>query len=271
MTLSIIWFVEPAVALMARLNGAKTPTARLTTSSDEQFDTLMAGDVHMAVTSMDNIMDWNLRTDDADFIIVAQVEKTTHLSLMARPGLTSFDALRGGRVLVDAPENGFVVAARMILAEEGISEDDIDLIPAGGVRERLEALLAGQGDATLLGPPFNIQAAAKGAETLAVVNDRYPDYPGQGLVMRRSVYMARQDEVWAWLATLTQALLNKATGSAIARFVESGLPGPVAQAFAASLPERLVPDYAGVMRVIRQRRALDLRGGQVDYADIVVS
>ena len=269
MTLKAIWFLEPAVALLARLNGESGPEGRLTGSSDQQYDALMAGEADVAVTSMDNVMDWNLRDAAADFAIVAQIERTTRLTLMGRPGVTDFADIRDGDLLVDAPANGFVVAARMVLAEEGLNEGDYDLLPAGGVRERLAALLSGEGEATLLGPPFDFQAADAGASRLAVVNDRYPDYPGQGLVIRRSALERCVDDLTAWLDAMKRALGAADLPGAAARFADTGMPAPVAEAFAASLPDSLTPDRAGVERVISQRRALGLRGGDVSYDDLV--
>lgn len=269
MTLKAIWFIEPAVALLARLNGAAGPEGRLTASSDEQYAALMAGEVDVAVTSMDNVMDWNLRDAAADFAIIAQIERTTRLTLMGRPGVTSFEDIRNGDLLVDAPANGFVVAARMVLAEEGLNAGDYSLVPAGGVRERMAALLSGAGDATLLGPPFDFQAADAGAARLAVVNDRYPDYPGQGLVIRRSALDACRADLATWLADLSRAIAQTDRPDAARQFADSGMPAPVAQVFAASLPDSLTPDRAGVDRVISQRRALGLRGGDVSYDDLV--
>ena len=44
--------------------------------------------------------------------------------------------------------------------------------------------MAGDADATLLGPPIDELAAAAGMRCLATVNSLLPDFPGQGLVVR---------------------------------------------------------------------------------------
>lgn len=272
MSLKLIWFLEPALSLYANLPDEHRPLSILTKSSDEQYHALLSGKADAAITSMDNVMDWNLRESSKDFVIIAQMEKTTHLTLMGRPGLVSIEDIKGGVLLVDAPANGFVVAARKLLSEYGMGASDYELIPSGGVRERYDALVLGNGDAALLGPPFDLQAEAAGATILAKVNDRYPTYPGQGLVIRKSRLVKIREELARWLSLLAKAInrSHAEPDDLVAIFQEHGLPERVACAFAASLPVSLVPDPLGVETVISQRREVGLRGGDVTYSDLVL-
>lgn len=272
--LRVMWFVPPPVVAVVSGIGMMPGWAVAGTrnaSSDEQFAALVAGQVDVVVTAMDNVLAWNRRPGPGDFRIVAQIESTTPLHLVARPGLGSLADLRQRTVLVDAPENGFVVALRALLADAGLAGDAIRLQPAGGVKERYDALLAGQGDCTLLGPPFDTLALKAGMLRLATVQERYPAFPGQALVMRAV-------HVEAWRAPLTALLhgwqaasARMAAGDPAVRqaLVDAGYPEAVVPALLALRPRSLRPDRAGVELVIGHRRQLGLPGGDDRYEALV--
>lgn len=270
---SIIWFLEPALSLLVRQKGATDifPNAHITKSSDEQYVALVSGRAIAAVTAIDNIMDWNCRNGPKDFRVFAQIERTTLLTLVARSGINEISEISGGRLLVDAPDNGFIVAARALLAEAGVPAESYDLVPAGGVRERLEALMEGKGDATLLGPPFDHHAEARGANILARVNDKYPEFPGQGLVLRTCQLPEFGKYFAHWLTLLeeTRVWAQANPIDALKQLVQNELPEPVAMAFIDSLPLSLIPNQAGVDLLIQQRRNEKLPGGNVTYSDLV--
>jgi hypothetical protein len=276
MPLTVHWFVEPALSLLAKddpdaPSGTSAIIGVTTQSSDAQFEALLNGTADAAITAMDNVMDWNLRPGGCDFRIVAQIEQTTFLSLVARNGISSIDDLKGGTLLVDAPENGFVVAARALLEDAGVTFGSYSLLAAGGVRERFEALLAGLGTATILGPPFDGLAVARGAEILARVIDVYPAFPGQGLVVRQSTYGRIQNDLMLWIEALERArhwgFADRR--AAASRLAETGMSPFLADIFAGLVPASLVPDRDGVELLIAQRLRAGLRGGNVTYQDIV--
>src|SRR4051812_18041143 len=164
-TLRLLWFVPSPVAVVAsalKLAPGVTLRAERNPSSDAQYEALASGEVDAVVTAMDNVMDWNLRPGVQDLRIVAQLEHTTPLTLVAQKGCTRLEDLRGATILVDAPRNGFIVALRAMLAERGIGPDAYSLERVGGVKERHDALVGGRGDATLLGPPFDAMALQAG-------------------------------------------------------------------------------------------------------------
>ena len=186
--LRVMWFVPPAIAVAASWQECadlSLETSR-TQSSDEQFAALSGGSIDAVVTSMDNVFHWNHRPGPKDFVIVAQVETTTPLSIVASPRIKSVSDLGGAKILVDAPENGFVIALRAMLNQAGLNLPDYTLTPVGGVKERYLALVKGEGDATLLGPPFDALAIKEGMHKVAEVQASYPEFPGQGLVVRKS-------------------------------------------------------------------------------------
>jgi ABC-type nitrate/sulfonate/bicarbonate transport system substrate-binding protein len=274
--LNTICFVPPAILTVAEKRGilaARGVETRvvLTSSSDEQFQALVEQRCDVAVTAMDNVIGWNRRDSGWDFRIVAQVEATTPLSLFVRAEITSFQMLVGRTILVDSPENGFVVALHAMLADAGIDLRANRIIAAGGVKERLAKLQAGAGDATLLGPPFDELARAAGLHRLASVNELYPTFPGQGVVVRQSTLATREALMTRWLQGLEAGRMQCRVDPYAARadLVSGGLPLSAAHALIAGVGETLVPDRSGVELLISQRARLGRPGVGLRYNDIV--
>lgn len=185
MTLRQSHFVPPASYLLAEdLGFLQASRVRLTrtTSSGEQLRALLAGEQDMVVTAIDNLFEWTLA--GADLRLVAQVEATTPLGIHARAGLERLADLAGCRFAVDAPNNGFALIAKRLLRDAGI---EVDYVVVGGVRERLDALLGGDVDATLLGAPFDKLAEKAGFARVVDINAWLPELPGQGLVVRADI------------------------------------------------------------------------------------
>ncbi|WP_417564770.1 ABC transporter substrate-binding protein [Microbacterium sp.] len=211
MTIRQIHFVPPVSYLIAEEYGLFAAAgveveARRTRSSSQQLDALRAGEVDVAVTAMDNVFIWNAL--GADTRVVAQLEQTTLLSVYATPGHQTLQDLDGGRFAVDAVANGFAIVARRILEDAGVS---VSFMEVGGVKERLDALVAGSSEATLLGPPLDELAERAGMVFMASANDALPALPGQGAVVR-AVRTEREDaELRAYLGALDAAVARSET------------------------------------------------------------
>lgn len=269
-----MWFVPPPIVAVGSALGmvAKhTFTGMRNSSSDEQFEALAAGRVDVVVTAMDNVIAWNRRPGPADFRIVAQIEHTTPLYLFGRPDKQALNDVRGAVVLVDAPDNGFVIALQALLAEAGLGAQSYTLRPSGGVKERLDALLAGEGACTLLGPPFDTMALAAGMVRLASVQERWPAFPGQGLVMRASAMAPLGAQVRAWLQGLGMAARRMAEADPEVRqaLMHAGFPEASVPMMVALRPRTLRPDREGVELIVSHRRQLGLPGGDDTYDALV--
>jgi ABC-type nitrate/sulfonate/bicarbonate transport system substrate-binding protein len=185
-------FVAPVSYLLAEdlgyLQGSQVQLTR-TTSSAEQLRALLAAEQDMVVTAIDNLFEWTLA--GADLRLVAQVEATTPLGIHARGGLETLADLAGCRFAVDAPNNGFALIAKRLLRDAGV---EVDYVVVGGVRERLDALLNGDVDATLLGAPFDKLAEKAGFARVVDINAWLPELPGQGLVVRADILESEELE-----------------------------------------------------------------------------
>lgn len=202
MTLRQSQFVAPVPLILARelgfLDDIDLDTRR-TSGSPEQLAGLLAGDIDLAVTAIDNLFAWTLA--GADLRLIAQTEATTPMGIYARPATTRLTDLEGSRFAVDAATNGFSLVARYLLEREGVT---VQYVEVGGVKERLDSLLAGDVAATLLGPPFDAVARDAGAPLLATVAEILPAFPGQGLVVRAE--LVGSPELGAYLNALRLAV-----------------------------------------------------------------
>ena len=261
-TLKETYFVPPvplAVAKHLRYfeEAGLEMDSKTTRSSNQQREDLLSGERDVAVTAIDNLLIWNEPSDD--FRLIAQVERTTSLSVYARAGLQTITDLAGTRFAVDAATNGFAIVARHLLANAGV--DDVDFVEIGGVRERLSAMLDGQADATLLGPPLDEMADKAGLVKLLAANESLSEYPGQGLVVRKSRIPELRSRLRTYLMSLSRAVdwadrAARKDGIAILR--DAGFGGQSAETGWDTKPSQLVPSDAGLQLLVQMRHGLDL-------------
>lgn len=273
-TLRLLWFVPSPVALVAEaleLAPGVTLQAARNPSSDAQFEALASGQADAVVSAMDNVMDWNLRQGPQDFCVVAQLERTTPLTLVGQRGRARLEDLHAATILVDAPRNGFIVALRAMLAEEGIGPDAYALEPVGGVKERYDAIVSGRGDATLLGPPFDAMALDAGLSGIATLQERYPAFPGQGLVVSAGTLERLRPALSAWLRGLEKARQRMGSEPEAARkaLALAGFSASAVDAMLRAAPASLCPDRAGIELLIAQRRRCGLPGADTTYQKLV--
>jgi ABC-type nitrate/sulfonate/bicarbonate transport system substrate-binding protein len=184
-------------------NGVEVDTT-FTRSSLEQRAALLAGEADVAVTALDNLFAWN-QPGDSDFRAVAQIERATSLPVYLAAGLGSLAelaALERPRLVVDSPASGFGIALVAIVESVGVARDRMNLIGTGGVKERLAALAAGDGDVALLAPFVAASAAEFGLCRATAVEDLFPSYPGLVVVMLERRAGVIGEALGAYLAAL---------------------------------------------------------------------
>ncbi|GAA1996545.1 ABC transporter substrate-binding protein [Microbacterium pumilum] len=254
-------FVPPVPMIIATETGlfdraGVHVTSTDTRGSDAQFEQLAAGEQDLAVTAFDNLFAWNRR--GIRLRAIAQTERTTPLALFTQPDISHLEDLTDRTFAVDALDNGFALAARRILADSAVT---VRFEEVGGVRERMQALVAGDVDATLLGPPFDTIAQQHGLHRLASINELLPGYPGQVLVTREDILSSRRDELQRYVRVLEQAveLARRLTDEeGIALLAGTGLPDSAATALWNERPRTLRIDVSGLIIVAGVRRDLQL-------------
>ena len=242
-----------------------------TRSATEQRHRVMSNDCDAALTAIDNLIAWDAAGDDLR--LIAQVERTTVLDLVASRDVDSVAELRGSTLAVDAVDSGFAIVLRWILATHGIRQGEYRLQPEGGVKERLAALTARRASAGLLGPPWSHQALDAGLHRLTTVETALPTFPGIGLAVRAS----RLTELEAALTGYIEALERAADWVPTADRVEAirlltmaGFDERGAAQLLDVCPVTLVPSRHGLELVFTMRRELGMLPGRAPRPEVLL-
>lgn len=241
-------------------------------SANEKRRILMGGDGDAALTAIDNAIAWDAGGDDLR--LVAQVERTTVLDLIAQPDVGSLADLRGRALTVDAVDTGFAIVLRKLLADNGIGLDEYELLATGNIDERYRALVAGRAAAGLLGAPWNVRAMDEGLRSLTTIEDAFPTFPGIGLLVRESRMDELRDVLERYMTALQTALdwsAEAGPSATAARLAEAGVDRRSAEALVGVWPATLEPSRAGVGLLYEIRRDIGaLPGGAPAIDELIV-
>ncbi|TMG84694.1 MAG: ABC transporter substrate-binding protein [Betaproteobacteria bacterium] len=172
-----------------RENGVEV-NITLTPGSVFQLVNLIDGKFDIAITAIDNLIAYREGQGEdpklgPDLIAVMGCDQG-FLKLVTVPEVKSFADLRGKTVSVDARTTGYAFVLFEILDRNGLREPDYKVERAGGVLQRFQALMDKKHDGTLLLSPFEVQAEARGFNTLASASQVLGPYQGLVAGVRRS-------------------------------------------------------------------------------------
>ncbi|MFD0666449.1 ABC transporter substrate-binding protein [Ramlibacter sp. MAHUQ-53] len=182
-----------------------------TPNSTFQLTGLIKGDFDIAVTAIDNLIAYREGqgapgADGSDLVAIMGGDNG-FLRLTAQSSVGSIADLRGKEVSVDALTTGYAFVLLEILERNGlVLNRDYRTVPAGGVLQRYEQLVAGKHAATMLISPFEVMAQAQGLRVLADASAALGSY--QGLVggVRRSWAQQNPQAVTGYIRGYRQAL-----------------------------------------------------------------
>jgi ABC-type nitrate/sulfonate/bicarbonate transport system substrate-binding protein len=103
--------------------------------------------------------------------------------LVAKATIKSIKDLKGKVVSIGGPKDISRIYIERMLVPNGVNPGEVDMVYAGSTPARASALLAGAIDATLLLPPYNLQAEDKGFHSLGLTNTYVKDLPFSGSVV----------------------------------------------------------------------------------------
>ena len=153
-------------------------------SSTQAFTALRDGSYDVALTSVDNVVNYRLNAGNSlgsvlDVKAFFSVDYSNWLTLAGRSGITRVEDFRGKVLAVDAPASGFAYVLYEILRRHGLQLGvDYTVVPIGGGAQRFQALIAGSVDGTLLNNGFEIRAQAAGRPLFETVFDVADPYQG---------------------------------------------------------------------------------------------
>src|SRR5713226_1725989 len=104
----------------------------------------------------------------SDVIMVAGGATSLDYWLMSRPGIKKAEQLKGGSVAISRFGAASDFVARYALEKIGLTPGkDVTIVQAGGISDRLAAVLLGKVQATVLNPPASFIGQKKGMNILA--------------------------------------------------------------------------------------------------------
>ena len=137
-----------------------------------QMAGLIDGEFEIAMTAIDNVIAYmegqgEAPTRNQPDIVSVMGSSSGFLSLMVAPHIKTMADLKGTTLSVDAMTTGYSFTLRRMLDVAGLKETDYTLAAVGGMKERYEAMLAGDQVGTLSVPPYTIMARNEGFTELA--------------------------------------------------------------------------------------------------------
>lgn len=145
---------------------------------------LLGRDVDAVQISAPPMIAANLGMSEHPLVFVASALNHASLSLYTDASIRSAAQLKGKTLASDRPGTPIDFAMHTALSLLGVSPSDVTLLPLGSAQIQLEALLSGQVQGAILGPPQSFQAAARGFHDLKDTF-RVP-YQNVGIVVLRS-------------------------------------------------------------------------------------
>ena len=158
----------------------------LTPGSEYQLKSLIESNFDLAMTAIDNVIAYNEGQGEASIgvmpdLVVVMGGDNGFLRLVTVPDVTSYAALKGKTLTVDARTTGYAFVLEKMLQLGGLRDDEYELVKVGGVLARFEDLIQHNHAGTLLLSPFEVAAEAKGFHVLGSAIDAF-DGHYQGLV-----------------------------------------------------------------------------------------
>ena len=237
-------------------------TLDFTPNSIELARNMMAGKYDLALSSVDNVIAYNEGQGEvdlgapSDFTSLFGVDNGL-LSVMAAADVADIKALKGQTVSVDAMTTGFAFVLREIMARNGLTENDVTWVKAGGGAQRLEGLLKNEAKATLLNTPLDLVAEARGYKRLARAREVLGAYQGIVAMVRKGNVKEKNAALRGFTRAFRAGVqwiaepANKEKAIALLMAKMNGMPRPAAE----KAYERLLDPADGIYRDLRIDRA----------------
>jgi ABC-type nitrate/sulfonate/bicarbonate transport system substrate-binding protein len=184
-----------------------------TPNSVTQMTDFAQGKFDIAMTAVDNIVAYVEGQGEApigpqpDFVAVMGSD-SGFLSLVTSPAIKSIAELAGKTLSVDAMTTGYAFVLYEIMRRNGLDKDkgDYDIVRAGGMVQRWNALREGLHAATLLSAPYNIIAKKDGFTEFVKATDVIGPYQGNVAAVRRPWARENSSKVKAYIGAYRKSI-----------------------------------------------------------------
>lgn len=176
-----------------------------TQNSVELRDDLAAGRVQIAHSAVDNAVAM-VEHGKHDVVIVSGGDSSMN-EFFVQPDVRSFADLKGRILAVDAPNTAYALQAKKILLLNGLKEGtDYTLKEVGGTLFRYRAMRENKEmAATMLNPPFSVDAPSAGLKSMGRAVDLIGPYQATGAFVLRPWAKANADTLERYLAAFIES------------------------------------------------------------------
>lgn len=175
-----------------------------TPNSDVLRNGLAAGNHHLVVAGVDNAVAMAEAGHDIGILIGGD---SAFNSLFVKPEIRTWEDLRGRTLIVDSPSTAYALAAYRMMALNGLPRGSYEVRPTGGTFARYELMLRDPtAHASMLNPPFSLQATDNGLRKLADLTEVLGPYLGNAGWAMRAWARANADVVTRYLAAYVESI-----------------------------------------------------------------
>lgn len=140
-----------------------------TPNSDVLRNGLAAGDHQLVVAGVDNAVAMAEAGHDIGILIGGD---SAFNAFYVKPEIQNWAGLRGRTLIVDAPNTAYALVAYKMLAMNGLPRGSYEIRPTGGTFARYELMFNDPtAHASMLNPPFSLQAEDRGLRRLSTVTE----------------------------------------------------------------------------------------------------
>jgi ABC-type nitrate/sulfonate/bicarbonate transport system substrate-binding protein len=197
------FFADQGIAI--EMQGTPNSVTQMTDFSQGKFD--------IAMTAVDNIVAYVEGQGEApigpqgDFTAVMGSD-SGFLSLVAAPSIKRIEDLAGKTLSVDAMTTGYAFVLYEIMRRHGLDKDkgDYQIVRAGGMIQRWNALCEGQHAATLLSAPYNFIAQNAGFTELVKATGVIGPYQGNVAAVRRPWAREHREKVSGYISAYRRSI-----------------------------------------------------------------
>jgi ABC-type nitrate/sulfonate/bicarbonate transport system substrate-binding protein len=176
-----------------------------THNSVELRDDLARGAVELVHTAVDNAV--AMRVSGGHDVVILCGGDNSMNELFVQRGIETIEALRGRVLIVDAPNTAYALQAKKILKMHGLRDGDYQVRQVGGTFQRVQAMQKDpSAAASMLNPPFSLQASDSGLRSLGRVADLLGPYQATSAFALRAWVDANGDVLTRYLAGYIQGV-----------------------------------------------------------------
>ena len=177
-----------------------------TKNSVELRDGLANGEFEIAHTAADNAI---AMKDVAGHDVTIFMGGDSGLNeLFSQPSIKTIASLKGGTIIVDAPNTAYALQAKKVLLDAGLEESrDYSVVPVGATYQRIEALKENPSfSASVLNPPFSEEARQAGFHSLGRIIDLIGAYQATTAFAMRDWLEGNPDLVVKYVSAYIEAV-----------------------------------------------------------------